>query len=66
MPTRTTIAALWLVAAVAVSGAQAPPARTGAAAPPDLTGSWERVGAGTIGGGQGTDPRNPTPVPPPP
>jgi hypothetical protein len=33
---------------------------------PDFTGSWERVGPGTLGRGQGTDPRTPPPVPPPP
>ena len=33
---------------------------------PDITGSWERVGAGTLGRGQGTDPRTPPPVPQPP
>ena len=33
---------------------------------PDFTGSWERVGPGAQGGGQGTDPRTPPPVPQPP
>jgi hypothetical protein len=33
--------------------------------PPDITGSWERVGAGALGRGQGTDPRTPPPVPQP-
>jgi hypothetical protein len=50
------------------SGAPAPQ-RSAAPAPqatPDITGSWERFGAGTIGRGQGTDPRTPPPVPPPP
>ena len=58
----TTIVSL----AVQRSGA---PQRPGAPAPqamPDFTGSWERSGAGTIGRGQGTDPRTPPPVPQPP
>ena len=45
------------------------PQRSGSPAPqamPDITGSWERFGAGTIGRGQGTDPRTPPPVPQPP
>jgi hypothetical protein len=33
---------------------------------PDFNGSWERVGPGSLGRGQGTDPRTPPPVPPPP
>jgi hypothetical protein len=33
---------------------------------PDITGAWERVGAGTLPGGQGTDPLSPRPAPPPP
>jgi hypothetical protein len=44
--------------------AQAPQARTSAV--PDITGSWERIGPGTLGRGQGTDTRVPPPVPPPP
>ena len=44
--------------------AQAPAAQ--AQSIPDLTGSWERIGPGTLGRGQGTDPRTPPPVPPPP
>ena len=42
------------------SGSPSPPAM------PDITGSWERFEAGTIGRGQGTDPRTPPPVPQPP
>ena len=38
----------------------------GNAAVPDITGSWERTGGGTLGRGQGTDPRTPPPVPTPP
>jgi hypothetical protein len=37
-----------------------------AATIPDLTGTWERIGPGTLGRGQGTDPRTPPPVPRPP
>jgi hypothetical protein len=36
------------------------------AAIPDITGSWERMGPGALGRGQGTDPRTPPPVPTPP
>jgi hypothetical protein len=46
--------------------ASAPRVAAQGAALPDLTGSWERVGPGTLGRGQGTDPRTPPPVPPPP
>jgi hypothetical protein len=49
----------------AAAGTQAIPT-PGAAAVPDITGSWERVGAGAVGRGQGTDPRTPPPTPPPP
>ena len=66
MPRLTVASAVVLLVAASVSGAQSPAPRAGAASPPDLTGSWERVGAGTVGGGQGTDPRNPAPAPPPP
>ena len=38
----------------------------GASVVPDITGSWERVGAGALAGGQGTDTRTPPPVPAPP
>jgi hypothetical protein len=40
-------------------------ASRGTAAAPDITGSWERVGAGALGRGQGTDLKTP-PTPPPP
>jgi hypothetical protein len=66
MPHLTAVSVVLLLVGAAMSTAQSPSARAGAASPPDLTGSWERVGAGTVGGGQGTDPRNPAPVPPPP
>jgi hypothetical protein len=48
----------WTVAVMDVDG-QAP-------AVPDITGSWERVGAGALGRGQGTDPKTPPPTPAPP
>ena len=40
-------------------------ASRGAAAAPDITGSWERVGAGALGRGQGTDLKTPATPPPP-
>src|SRR5688500_10719343 len=50
------------------SGAVAAQTKPAAGAPgvPDITGSWERVGPGALGRGQGTDTRTPPPVPPPP
>jgi hypothetical protein len=67
--TRRGVAAAAIVLACAggwwaAAGAQT--ANRGAAAVPDITGSWERRGAGAVGGGQGTDPRTPPPTPPPP
>ena len=63
----TSIVAFLLIAGSVASGfAQPQGSRNSPASPPDITGSWERVGAGTVGGGQGTDPRNPSPAPPPP
>ena len=50
---------------LAAAGTQTTPNR-GASGAPDFTGAWERVGPGTLGRGQGTDPRTPPPVPPPP
>jgi hypothetical protein len=49
------------------AGPQAP-ANRGAASQsaPDITGSWERVGPGALGRGQGTDPAAPPPTPQPP
>jgi hypothetical protein len=52
-------------ALIAAAGLQATQNR-GASSVPDITGSWERVGPGTLGRGQGTDPRTPPPVPMPP
>ena len=54
---------LWVSASPAAAPQAAPNNQAGA---PDITGAWERVGAGALGGGQGTDPRNPRPAPPPP
>jgi len=50
---------------LSAAGSQTTPNR-GASGAPDLTGAWERVGPGTLGRGQGTDPRTPPPVPAPP
>ena len=58
---RATVAAFVLACTIALPAAQATQSRE--AALPDLTGSWERVGPGTLGRGQGTDPRTPPPVP---
>ena len=52
-------------ALVAGAAAQTAQNRT-AASVPDITGSWERVGPGTLGRGQGTDPRTPPPIGTPP
>jgi hypothetical protein len=60
-----TLVFLILIAA-GIHGAPGTQTARGNAAVPDITGSWERTGAGTLGRGQGTDPRTPPPVPTPP
>jgi hypothetical protein len=66
--TRRIVAAAIVLAcasAALAAGGQTVANRT-AAAVPDITGSWERVGAGALGRGQGTDPKTPPPTPAPP
>jgi hypothetical protein len=58
-------AAAAAIAMACVSGLSRPAGAQGTTIP-DFTGSWERVGPGTVGGGQGTDPKTPPPVPRPP
>jgi hypothetical protein len=64
-----TAAAIVLASGLFTVVAQTPagqtPADRSAAAVPDITGSWERQGPGSLGRGQGTDPKTP-PTPPPP
>jgi hypothetical protein len=68
--TRSTRMVVAIVAVCASLAAVALEAQRGAvrttAGVPDITGSWERVGPGTLGRGQGTDPATPPPVPTPP